>query len=868
MPALPDGNVTFLFSDIEGSTRMLGERPALYASALLRHDAIMRVAVERESGVIFETVGDAVYAAFSDPVTAVTAALNAQLGLAREDWGELGALRVRMGLHGGAVERRRDHYFGAPLYRCARLMSIGHGGQTLLSQSTADAVTEALPQPAGLRPMGTHRLKDLAEPEVVFQLIHPDLLSQFAPLRSLAPATNTLPTQLTSLVGRRRELDEAGRLLATTRLLSFTGPGGTGKTRLAIALAAEAVGSFDDGVVFVPLAATRDASLVASAIALALEVKEQPAEPLAATVAKFLERKQLLLLLDNFEQVVEAAPLVARLLADCPRLKVVATSRVRLNVSGEQRYDVPPLAISPQPRSNSENEAVQPEAVTLFLQRALALKPDLPLAKPDLAAIADICVRLDGLPLAIELAAARAKILPPQAMLSRLTKRLTLLTGGARDLPERQRTLRGTIDWSHELLTGAERSLFRRLAVFAGGFALDHAEAIGDHGTTDVLDGIERLVDHSLLRERAQPDGQPRFEMLETIREYARERLTESDEAHEIERQHAALFLALAERAEPELMGADRRRWLDRLESEHENFRAALAWGVDGGAVEVALRLAAALWRFWQMRGRLAEGERWLGRVLALPAAGPSRPRVRALIAAGGIAYWQEDMETARSHYARSVATGRELNDTALVAEGLYNLSFTVRAAGGEKRPILKECMALYRQLGDERGIANTLLATGGLLYDMGTFAAAEDALTEGLAIAESLGDVFASAGMLHMLGNLAESRGDTGAAESRLHVSLELAARAGDLSAIAIVLGDLSRLALRGGRVGDSARLAGAAAAIRKATGVERRSPYELFHGPSATLDLADPLVAAAWSDGQRMDPEQAVRYALRREV
>jgi predicted ATPase/class 3 adenylate cyclase len=866
MAAYPDGNVTFLFSDIEGSTRLLGQRPALYASALLRHDVIMRGAVDRASGVIFETVGDAVYAAFSDPVAAVTAALDAQLGLAREDWGELGAIRARIGIHGGAVERRGDHYFGAPLYRCARLMSIGHGGQTLLSETIAEAVTEALPQPAGLRSMGTHRLKDLVEPEVVFQLTHPDLLSQFAPLRSLAPATNTLPTQLTSLVGRRRELDEAARLLATTRLLTFTGPGGTGKTRLAIALAAEAVGSFDDGVVFVPLAATRDVSLVATAIALALEVTEQPAEPLATTIATVLRPKELLLLLDNFEQVIEAAPLVARLLADCPRLKIVATSRARLNVSGEQRYEVPPLAISPQPRSNAENEAAQPEAVTLFLQRALALKPDLPLTKADLVAIADICVRLDGLPLAIELAAARAKTLPPQAMLSRLTNRMTVLSGGARDLPERQRTLRGTIDWSHELLTGAERTLFRRLAVFAGGFALDHAEMLGGDGATDVLDGIERLVDHSLLRERAQPDGQPRFEMLETIREYARERLTESDDADEIERQHAALFLALAERAEPELIGADRRRWLDSLEAEHENFRAALDWSVNGGAAEFALRLGAALWRFWQMRGHLAEGERWLGKILALPAAGQSRARVRALTAAGGIAYWQEDIETAHSHYASSVVAARQLNDPALVAEGLYNLSFTVPAGGGERRSILEECVALYRQLGDERGVANTLLATGGLLYDMGTFAAAEDALNEGLAIAESLGDVFTSAGMLHVLGNLAESRGDAGTAESRLHASLELAARAGDLSAIAIVLADLSRLALRGGRVGPGARLAGAAAAMRETTGVKRLSAYETFHGPSAALDLTDPQIAAAWSEGQRMDPQEVVAYALRR--
>ncbi|MFN2520357.1 MAG: hypothetical protein ABR525_04845 [Candidatus Limnocylindria bacterium] len=875
MRAMPEGDVTFLFSDIEGSTRMLGDRPALYAAALLRHDEIMRGSVERSSGVIFETVGDAVYAAFSEPIAGAQAALDSQLALAHEDWGELGSLRIRMALHGGAVERRRDHYFGAPLYRCARLMSIGHGGQTLLSRTTADAIGDSLPHPAGLRPMGTHRLKDLADPEVVFQLTHPGLQSTFAPLRSLAPATNTLPTQLTSLVGRRRELAETGRLLAATRLLTLTGPGGTGKTRLAVALGTEAAGRFDDGVIFVPLAATRDAELVGNAIALALDITEKAAEPLVKTLVSHLEPKELLLLLDNFEQVVQAAPLVARLLSDCPRLTIIATSRVRLNVSGEQRYEVPPLAVTTPALGPGERQT-QSEAVTLFLQRALAVRPDLQLAARELSAIATICARLDGLPLSIELAAARTRTLSPEGILSRLSKRLTLLTGGGGDLPQRQRTLRGAIDWSHELLGDAERTLFRRLAAFAGGFALDDAQGVCASGEqdVDVFESLERLVDHSLVGERIQPDGQPRFQMLETVREYAQERLAESGEAENIRRRHAEVYLGFAERGAPELTAHDRRRWLDGFEREHENFRAALACAVDSGDVNIALRLGACLWRFWQMHGHLREGDEWLRRVLALPAMDQShardnaRARVNALIAAGGIAYWQEDMDAAHRSYAEAVAVARELGDKALLAEALYNLSFGYTAAK-EKRPaIIEECVALYRELGDQGGIARTLLVSGGLLYEAGAFEKAQQEFEEGLAIAQSLGDAFVAAGILHLLGNLAESRGDAAIAEARLYGSLELAERAGDVSAMALVLGDLARLALRAGRVDQGGRLSAASAAIRRTTGVQRISLYELINGPSEPPDLADPRVAAAWAEGERMDPSRAVRYALHGEL
>ncbi|MBI3980207.1 MAG: adenylate/guanylate cyclase domain-containing protein [Chloroflexi bacterium] len=479
MPDLPAGTVTFLFTDVEGSTGLLERHPQAMGAALTQHHWILRDAVEAGRGVVFETVGDAVYAAFALATDAVAAALQAQLDLHAADWGEVGQIRVRMALHTGEVERQGDHYFGPPLFRCARLLATTYGGQVMLSSATADLVVDALPPGAGLRSMGSHRLKDLYRSEHLFQLVHPALPGEFPPPKSLDALPNNLPVQLTSFIGRERELAEVKRLLKTTRLLTLSGPGGCGKTRLALQVAADQLDDFADGVYFVDLGSVRDRSLVAPAIAKALGVREVGARTPLEGLKDELRDREMLLVLDNFEQVLAATSLVADLLTACPRLTLLVTSRVVLHVRGEREFAVPPLTLPDLKRLPPAEQLSQFEAVRLFGERAMAVKPDFAITPGNAAVVAEICHRLDGLPLAIELAAARIKYLPPQAMLARLDHRLSLLTGGPRDLPARQQTLRGAIAWSYDLLSESEKTLFCRLSVFVGGCTIDAAEVVG-----------------------------------------------------------------------------------------------------------------------------------------------------------------------------------------------------------------------------------------------------------------------------------------------------------------------------------------------------------------------------------------------------
>ena len=483
-----------------------------------------------------------------------------------------------MALHTGSAEERGGDYFGPPLNRIARLLSAGHGGQILLSSATKELVRDALPEGSSLRDLGERRLKDLFRPERVFQLISPELPGSYPPLNTLEARINNLPAQPTPLIGRERELGEVGDLLRTegVRVLTLTGAGGIGKTRLGLQLGAELLDEFEDGVFFVALAPITDPALVPSAIAEALGVVEAADQPLEEALKDYLRTKELLVLLDNFEQVLGGAPLVGKLLSACPRLKVLATSRSVLRVYGEQEYPVPPLELPSPGRLPAIDKLSQYEALRLFIERAKAARPQFSVTDENAPAVAEICARLDGLPLAIELAAARIKLLTPAAMLERLGSRLKLLGGGARDLPERQRTLRGTIEWSFALLEEGEQVLFGRLAVFSGGRTLEAIEAVceaeGDL-PMDALEGVSSLLDKSLLRQEEGPGGEPRFVMLETIHEYAREKLQASGEAEEVRRLHAEYFLAVAEEAEQGLWESEQGGWLDRLEAEHDNMR-------------------------------------------------------------------------------------------------------------------------------------------------------------------------------------------------------------------------------------------------------------------------------------------------------
>src|SRR6266545_1249962 len=612
--------LTFLFTDIEGSTRLLQALGEGYRDVLATQRALIEGAAAGHAGTVFGSEGDALFVAFSDANAAVRAAAAAQRALSGGEWPDGRAVRVRMGVHTGQVTALADNYVGLPLHQAARITAAGHGGQVLVSEATRQLAGDDLAG-LGFRDLGEHRLKDLAHPERLYQLQIPGLDDAFPPLRTLEVRPNNLPVQLTSFVGRA-EIEAATGLIRSVRLLTLTGPGGTGKTRLALQLAAELADDFPDGVFFVALDAVTDPDLVPSAIATGLGLSSTSAEPPLERVIEYASHRRIMLVLDNFEQVVGAAPVVGRLLREAAELKVAVTSRVPLRISGEHEFPVPPLALPESPDGASAATAMKSEAVRLFVERALAVQPSFGLTDANSAAVVEIVRRLDGLPLAIELAAARTRILPVPALLARLDDRLGMLVDGARDVPARQQTLRGAIDWSHDLLDEPDRRLFARFSAFAGGGRLTEAETICGPVTElrrDVLEGLSSLSDKSLLRAVLTFDEEPRFAMLATLREYAQERLTTAGEHEAIRRRHADAYLAVIEGCAGQLTGPGSAAWLDRLQADADNLRAALDWAIEMGEVEFALRFLVAIWRFWQIRGHLHEAAERVARVMAMP---------------------------------------------------------------------------------------------------------------------------------------------------------------------------------------------------------------------------------------------------------
>ena len=613
MSPLPSGTVTVLFTDIEGSTLLLQRLgDAGYAHVFAEHRRLLRAAFEAGSGHEIETQGDGFLVAFQSARDAVLTALAAQRAITAHPWPDGGVLRVRVGLHTSEPVGGGGAYVGLGLHRAARICSAGWGGQILLSRTTADLLENDMPEGASLRDLGEHRLKDLQRPEKVFQLLHPDVPTDFPPLRSLDSLPNNLPRQLTSFIGREREMAEVRRLLSTTRLLTLTGSGGCGKTRLALQVAADLVEAFAEGVWFVDLAPLSDPALVPQTVAATLRVREEPGRPILITLSEYLQPRHLLLVLDNCEHLVGAcAELAQALLRACPHLQILATSREPLRIGGETTWRVPSLSLPDLLRLPLVESLAEYEAVRLFTDRAEVVLPGFLVTDQNALAVAQVCHRLDGIPLAIELAATRVKVLPVHQIAARLDDRFRLLTGGSRTALPRQQTLRAVMDWSYILLSEKERTLLRRLSVFAGGWTLDAAEAVCSGNrieTVEVLDLLAQLVDRSLVAVDRE-DAEARYRLLDTVRQYAREKLQDSGEETEVHGRHREWFLDLAERTEPELLGPEQGVWLARLEAEHDNLRAALTWSQqeeEGG--EAGLRLAGALGRFWWMRGHLTEG--------------------------------------------------------------------------------------------------------------------------------------------------------------------------------------------------------------------------------------------------------------------
>jgi predicted ATPase/class 3 adenylate cyclase len=907
MPGEPPGEPlvmtstrTFLFTDIEGSTRLEQDiGTARYAGVRERHRELLRAAFLASGGVEQGTEGDSFFVVFPSARSGLVAAIEAQRALAAEPWPADTTVRVRMGLHTGEAELSGGGLVGLDINRAARIAATAHGGQVVVSDAIRSLVGEDLPDGVTLRPLGSHRLKDLREPQPLLQVVAPGLAEEFPPLRSLDSRPNNLPTQLTSFVGREAELAAAGALLASNRLVTLTGPGGTGKTRLSLQVAANAAEDFPDGIFFVALETVRDPVLVPSRLAAAVGIAEPARRTAAEVLAEWLGGKRVLFVLDNFEQVLDAGPAVADLLRTAPGLKVLATSRAPLQISGEQEYPVPGLPTPPDPgRLTALERAQLPEAertldpaalstyeaVRLFIARAGAVKPGFQVTNENAPAVAAICARLHGMPLAIELAAARVKLLSPDAILTRLENQLKLLAAGSRDLPERQQTLRGAIAWSYDILDEPCRLLLDRLSVFAGDIDIEAAEAICGPASElgqEVVDGLLSLANQSLIRTIEDP-AEPRFEMLETIQEFATEMLDGRGQRTEVERRHGAWFSAFAERGASQLSGDDQRAWLERFEHAHDNIRVALDRAVAREDAETASNLAFHTWRFWQKRGHLYEARRRLDAIAATPwsHADPVL-RARLMEALGGVCWWQGDIRPMRAAYAEAVELWRGADNPAELANALYNYSFAFTVPElpspealrntdptGEGAAALQEALAIYRAIGDEHGEANVLWGIGNLRYFAGTENTGAEEFQLALDKFRRVGDRTMEAWSHHQLGSafLRLER----LAEAREHIvaSLQHFYQASDTAGLTLVFDDLSSLALADKDPDRAARLWGAARALTSTTGVNLAAfideTIEYDARPNIRRAMAPERLEALGREGAAMALDDIVAYAL----
>jgi predicted ATPase len=896
---------------------------------LARHHAILRHSIEAAHGHIFRIVGDAFCAAFFTTTDALRAALLAQRQLQQGDWYPV-AVKVRMGINTGPAQASGNEevtggYTGyLTLTRAQRVMSVAYGGQILVSNASAELLRGELSEGVKLHDLGEHRLKGLMNPERLWQVTTPELLSEFPPLPSLNAIPSNLPVQLSSLIGRKREITEVLRLMQTTRLLTLTGVGGVGKTRLALQAAAATLEAFKDGVWLVELAPLADPALLMQSVAAVLGVREAPGRPLSVALVDYLRAKKVLLLLDNCEQLIEAcAELSQSLLLACPDLHLIVSSREVLGISGETIFQVPSLALPKLKHSLSMKEIAHSEAVQLFLERARAVKPGFLMNKQNAPIIAQICQRLDGIPLAIELAAARIRIFSPEQILARLDDRFRLLTGGSRTGIPRQQTLRALIDWSYDLLTLAERLVLRQLSVFAGGWTFEAAEAVVeqyDDPSIDVLNLLTYLIDKSLVEvDEHSNNGEVRYHFLETIQQYADEKLLESGEASRLRDRHLEFFLKFAEETEPNLTSSEQFRWLTRLEAEHDNLRVALAWGLENDPF-AALQLTGAVATFWNIRGYMSEGRSWITKALArletLPeiqvgmAQNYKAAQAKVLFGLGLLMIGQGDNSKAIEAFRQSTSLARQIDNKHLLVRTLGLTGITAEFLGNDPGltvATLEETAALSRKIGDNWALAMALGALSGHAWRGGDVGAAQAYLEESVRLSHKIGDAWNTGMIMLGFGMGAAQFGDYAEARSRFEECLTLFQKIGDKFRVNMVLSELAHLERRQGNdeqalphyretilawqdLGHRAAVAHqlecfafiavsqednqravqllrAAGALRENIGAPMsRSELDEYDQAVATLrrNLNEASFAAAWEKGYSMSMEDAVAYAL----
>jgi predicted ATPase/class 3 adenylate cyclase len=939
-PNLPTGTVTFIFTDIEGSTKLAQEHSDELRALLARHKEILKQAIESHNGYIFQIVGDSFSAAFDTALNALKAASEAQRLLHHEEWSPA-PIRVRMGIHTGAAQIAEDSSIEGPyagyatLAMTQRIMSAAYGGQILLSQTTRDLLGKQLPLDISLLDMGEHHLKDLLQPIHLFQVVTVDLPTTFPPLKTVESFPHNLPVQLTSFIGRERELAEVKQLLSNTRLLTFIGPGGTGKTRLSLQTAQEMLSSFTDGVWLVELAPLADPSLIPQTIAAIFGLREFPNLPLLQIVTDYLRAKQLLLILDNCEHLIEScAKLSHHLLQSCPQLKIIASSREALGIAGETAYRVPSLSLPDQAQVTRE-AVMESESVRLFMERASAANPKFHLTEENASDVAQICHRLDGIPLALELAAARTAVFSPGQIAARLNDRFRLLTGGSRTALERHQTLRALIDWSYDLLSNEERTLLRYLSVFAGGWTFEAAESVcsaslsqlgsptgvlreGVRGEgLDVLNLLTQLINKSLVIVDERVDG-TRYHLLETIRQYARDKLLEAGESEKIRTQHLNFFLEFAEKAETYMNGRHEMEWQDLLDSEYDNLRTALEWGMEND-VEKAMRLGGALHLFWARHRYEDEGRRLmneiLGRVKTLPLAKGEMAHERifyqakALHALGVLRFGQGDLITSLNAFEESASLFRQIGEERMLAQALTYVGLG-RAFLAERETAyqaIEEALVLAQDVGDKvilGGALNNMAAV--LTMTQGDLEMAYSYHEEGIQLLRETESHWLVAMTEFGFGLFTSAQGNYAQAQAQFEACIPLFTKLRDRHRIAMVHSELAHLKRRQGyfveakplyretiqewqQIGHraaiahqlecfafiakvqeeaerAARLFGAAEDLRENINIPMMSPERVEYDREVNdlrANMDESAFAKAWSEGRSMTMEQAIAFA-----